>query len=198
MRAKKAPRAKKTGRAKSWKSWTSLTSLTSWTKTVWSARAANAWPIALIAITITAMGILVARQSSPAGEMAAATPAKPNIVTTDEAAMKQAAPVAETPIAEPTAAAFETSPVAITGCLEREQDTFRLRDTSGDVPRARSWKSGFLRKSAASIEVIDAANRVKLANHIGERVTVKGLLVNREMQVRSLQRVADSCGKTKA
>jgi hypothetical protein len=193
MRAKKAPRANKTGRVKSWKS------LTTWTKTVWSARAANAWPIALIAITITAMGILVARQPSPAGEMAAATPAKPGIVTTDEAAMKQAAaPVADMPIAEPTEKAFEASPVAITGCLERDQESFKLSDTSGDVPRARSWKTGFLRKSAASIEVVDAANHVKLANHIGERVTVKGLLVNREMQVRSLQRVADSCSKSKA
>ena len=196
MRAKKAPRAKKTGRVKSWKSWT---------KTVWSARAANAWPIALIAITITAMGILVARQPSPASEMAAAaTPAKPGIVTTDEAAMKQpspaAVPTADMAIAASTEkAAVDAVPVAITGCLERDQETFRLRDTSGtDAPRARSWKSGFLRKSAASIEVTDAANRVKLANHIGERVTVKGLLVDREMQVRSLQRVADSCGKTKA
>lgn len=197
MRAKKAPRAKKTGRVKSWKSWT---------KTVWSARAANAWPIALIAITITAMGILVARQPSPASEMAAAaTPAKPGIVTTDEAAMKQpspspAVPTADMAIAASTEkAAAEAAPVAITGCLERDQETFRLRDTSGtDAPRARSWKSGFLRKSAASIEVTDAANRVKLANHIGERVTVKGLLVDREMQVRSLQRVADSCSKTKA
>lgn len=196
MRAKKAPRAKKTGRVKSWKSWT---------KTVWSARAANAWPIALIAITITAMGILVARQPSPASEMAAAaTPAKPGIVTTDEAAMKQpspaAVPTADMAIAASTEkAAVDAAPVAITGCLERDQETFRLRDTSGtDAPRARSWKSGFLRKSAASIEVTDAANRVKLANHIGERVTVKGLLVDREMQVRSLQRVADSCSKTKA
>jgi len=195
MRAKRAPRANKTGRVKSWKSWT---------KTVWSARAANAWPIALIAITITAMGILVARQPSPASEMAAAaTPAKAGIVTTDEAAMKQpppSVPTADMAIAASTEkAAVEAAPVAITGCLERDQETFKLRDTAGaDAPRARSWKSGFLRKSAASIEVTDAANRVKLANHIGERVTVKGLLVDREMQVRSLQRVADSCSKTKA
>ncbi len=85
--------------------------------------------------------------------------------------------------------------VTITGCLERaDETTFRLKDTMGaDAPKARSWKSGFLKRGSASIEVVDAAHRLQLPDHVGQKVSVTGTLVDREMQVRSLQRVAASC-----
>jgi hypothetical protein len=84
--------------------------------------------------------------------------------------------------------------VTITGCLERDAETFRLKDTAGEnAPKARSWKSAFLKKGSSSVEVTDAANRVKLPAHVGQRVSVTGTLVDREMQVRSLQRIAASC-----
>jgi hypothetical protein len=84
--------------------------------------------------------------------------------------------------------------VTMTGCLERHDDTFRLKDTTGvDAPKARSWKSGFLKKGAASIDVVDAAHKLKLTDHVGQRVTVTGVLVEREMQARSLRRLAPSC-----
>jgi hypothetical protein len=86
------------------------------------------------------------------------------------------------------------SGVTITGCLERDDDTFRLKDTTGaDAPRLRSWKSGFLKKDSASIGVVDAADGLKLSDHVGQRISVTGLLVDREMRVRSLRRVAASC-----
>jgi hypothetical protein len=85
-------------------------------------------------------------------------------------------------------------PVTITGCLERDSDAFRLKDTAGqNAPKARSWKSGFLKKGSASIDVVDAANRLKLTDHVGERVSVTGVLADREIHVRSLRRVAASC-----
>ena len=85
-------------------------------------------------------------------------------------------------------------PVTITGCLEGADETFRLTDTTGaDAPKSRSWKSGFLRKGSASIDVVDAANRLKLRDHVGQRVSVTGTLVDREMQVRSLKRITASC-----
>lgn len=88
------------------------------------------------------------------------------------------------------------SPVTITGCLELDKETYRLKDTTGlDAPKSRSWKSGFLKKKTASIAVVDATNKVKLPNHVGERVEVTGMLVDREMQVRSLQRIATSCNQ---
>jgi len=88
----------------------------------------------------------------------------------------------------------KSAPVTITGCLERNDETFRLKDTSGaDAPKSRSWKSGFLKKGPKPIDVVDASKRLKLGDHVGQRVSVTGTLVDREMQVRSLKRVAPSC-----
>jgi hypothetical protein len=98
-----------------------------------------------------------------------------------------AADAAESPIRT-------VSSVTITGCLERDDDGFRLTDTDGsDAPKARSWKSGFLKKGSASVDVMDAANRAKLPSHVGRRVSITGLLDHRELQVRSLRRVATAC-----
>jgi hypothetical protein len=84
--------------------------------------------------------------------------------------------------------------VTITGCLERDDAAFRLRDTSGeDAPKSRSWKSGFLKKRSAPVEIVDASNRFNLSNHVGERVTVTGMLLDREVQLRTMQRLS-SCG----
>jgi hypothetical protein len=92
-------------------------------------------------------------------------------------------------------AAPRPAPVTITGCLERHDAAFRLKDTAGaDAPKSRSWKSGFLKKSSSSIDVVDGANRLKLKDHVGQRVSVTGVLVEREMQARSLKNVASSCG----
>jgi hypothetical protein len=88
----------------------------------------------------------------------------------------------------------QSEPVTITGCLERADETFRLKDATGvDAPKSRSWKSGFLKKGPASIEIVDAANRLKLPDHVGQRISVTGTLTDRAMQVRSLQRIAASC-----
>ena len=85
-------------------------------------------------------------------------------------------------------------PVTITGCLERDDDTFRLKDTTGaNAPKARSWKTGFLKKGATTIEVRDASHRLKLNDHVGKRVSVTGVLVDREIRARSVQRIAPSC-----
>jgi hypothetical protein len=94
----------------------------------------------------------------------------------------------------PAAAVKATPAVTITGCLEQDDESFRLKDTEGaDAPRSRSWKTGFLKKSSASIEVVDAANHLKLPKYVGQRVSVTGVLVDREMKARTLQRVATSC-----
>jgi hypothetical protein len=105
-------------------------------------------------------------------------------------AMLEGSPAAESAKAAAPAAA----PVTVTGCLELTDQTFRLKNTSGaEAPKARSWKSGFLKKGSASIAVVDAPKKLKLPDHVGERVSLTGVLVDREMQVRSLHRVAASC-----
>jgi hypothetical protein len=107
------------------------------------------------------------------------------------------------PDSGPASAAHESAPnvpvpsqvaVTMTGCLERRDETFRLKDATGvDAPKSRSWRSGFLKKGSASIEVVDTANRLKLTDHIGQRVSVTGMIVDREIQAHSLLRVATSC-----
>lgn len=85
--------------------------------------------------------------------------------------------------------------VTITGCLEQDAGTFWLKDTAGvDAPKTRSWRSGFLKKRQPRIELVDAANTLRLGTHVGERVAATGVLEDREMRARSLGRVAASCG----
>jgi hypothetical protein len=85
--------------------------------------------------------------------------------------------------------------VTITGCLERDDETFRLKNTTGDdAPKSRSWKTGFLTKRAATI-VVDASTET-LQRYVGQRVSVTGVLVDRDMQARSVRRVASSCDAT--
>ncbi|HEX6465425.1 MAG TPA: hypothetical protein VFZ98_13270 [Vicinamibacterales bacterium] len=82
----------------------------------------------------------------------------------------------------------------IEGCLVQSGDAYRLKATSGaDAPKARSWKSGFLKKGSASVDVIDASESLGLPNRVGTRVSVTGTLVDREMQARSVHRVSSSC-----
>jgi hypothetical protein len=191
MRVKKTTRVKKAARVKRTK------------KAAFSIAAIptnSTWAVALVVMVVaTAAIMMAARRPSHPADITSADMPPASIVTTDDAAKMR--PASNTAAEASTApAATETTettiPVTITGCLERDQESFRLKDTSGaDAPKARSWKSGFLRKSAAPIHVIDASNAVRLPNHVGQRVVVRGTLVDREMHVRSLQRVGDSCSK---
>ena len=82
----------------------------------------------------------------------------------------------------------------ISGCLERDEDTFWLKNVSGDeAPKSRSWKSGFLRKKSSNVELIhrgDLTNR--LTTYVGRRIETTGTLADHEMRVKSL-RVLGSC-----
>jgi hypothetical protein len=87
-----------------------------------------------------------------------------------------------------------TAPVTLAGCVERSDETFRLKDTMGTAaPKSRSWKSGFLKKSPASIELIDDAHTLKLKTYAGHRVSVRGPLVDGQMHVWSVRQVAAAC-----
>jgi|SRR5262245_1447740 len=129
---------------------------------------------------------------APAHDTASANPAAPAKPAAPVAAAVE--PPAVPPPAEPSASVPQVAAVTITGCLERNDETFRLKDTSGDyAPKTRSWKTGFLKKGSATVDVVDAAKSAKLPSHVGQRVSVTGILNGREMQVRSLQRISASC-----
>ena len=152
---------------------------------------------------VLALGILVAsRQPQPVmttsameqdAEQAASSAA------TRRARARQAenavnAAVVSSKASETSAQAADTGIVTITGCLEQDDDVFRLKDTEGaQAPKARSWKSGFLKKGAAKVEIVDVSNRLRLKNHVGKRVTVTGQLHEKELLANSVRRLAPSC-----
>jgi hypothetical protein len=87
-------------------------------------------------------------------------------------------------------------PVTITGCLETTIDggEFRLTDTEGaDAPKARSWRSGFLKKRAAPVQLVDLSDPRGMQKFVGSRVVATGLLTSRELRVRSLRSAGSSC-----
>jgi hypothetical protein len=149
-------------------------------------------------LTETELPPVTGSSSTPAAaRMRQPTPPTANASST-ETASDPTLPTANASSTE-TASDPTLPSVTITGCLERSKNAFRLRDTAGaQAPKARSWKSGFLKKASTSVGVVAAAERLSLSSHVGERVSVTGTLVDREIRARSLQRVAPSCsGGTK-
>lgn len=156
------------------------------------------------AICVTgAVIVIAARELTPAPRATADTvpesavapdapkPASSVTRSAPESAMAKA-PESDAPEAKGTVG--RTAPVTIFGCLEKSDASYRLTDTDGvDAPKSRSWKSAFLKKGSATIQVTDPGNRLHLASHVGQRLSVTGSLVDRQMQVRSIRRISASC-----
>jgi hypothetical protein len=172
-------------------------------------------PIVLVAICVIGAAVLIAARQPSEAPDAARADAKAQSVAPAPALLRKPASKASTADAvmgstlgpddagangtAPPSAAAKPASVTLTGCLEHDDKTFRLKDTSGDAaPKSRSWKSGFLKKSSTSLEVVDTSHTLKLPSHVGQRVSVTGVIADREIRVRSLQRVAASCASPKA
>ena len=167
-----------------------------------SMRMMGAGAFLLVFCVMAAAMLLTAREPSPPSTVAGAEMPRESMGTpadTDKSGASVRPSVVAASTKLPAAGAAKSpvrtlSSVTITGCLERSDDGFRLTDTDGsEAPKARSWKSGFLKKGSASVDVVDAGNKARLHSHIGRRVSVTGLLEDRELQVRSLRRVAPAC-----
>ena len=133
----------------------------------------------------------VAAKKTTVAPATAAKPAPELIVSSTTVIEPEIKPVAQesAKLAAPAA-----SPVTIAGCVERDGDGFALRDTSGvNAPKSRSWKSGFLKKGTSKIELLDSGNRLKFKDQVGHRISVTGILNDKEMQARSMTRVAGIC-----
>jgi hypothetical protein len=150
----------------------------------------------MVVILVMAGGIMVAaRQQQARAKEALAGAARADVVMTPEPGTKKAAAsTAPSASAAPLTAATSVTvtakapTVTVTGCLEEHDNAFRLKDTSGaEAPKSRSWKSGFLKKGAASVNVVDAAKGLNLASHVGRRVSVTGTLDGRDMSARSMR-----------
>ncbi len=95
------------------------------------------------------------------------------------------------------AAAQKPKTVTLTGCVKSsERNTFVLTKVEGnDAPKARGWKTGYLLKRPAHVDVVPAASSVRLREHVGRRVSVTGTLERKErsqLRARSI-RVLSSC-----
>jgi hypothetical protein len=134
----------------------------------------------LVVVSRPAMAKQLASSEPPA---AAATNAANVTATTNDTANEPA-----------PATRVETKPVTMTGCLEADRERLLLKNATGAAaPKSRSWKSGFLKKQSASIELVEPTHVLKLASYDGQRVSVSGTLDDREMHVHSVQRVEASC-----
>lgn len=135
------------------------------------------------------------RKSVPpprATEVAASEPGESAAKTV----VPEPAPSAPAAASNHTAERAIQAPVTITGCLETtiQGDRYRLTDTEGaDAPKARSWRSGFLRKRPAPVELVDLSDLTGLRKFVGHRVAATGLLSSRELRVRSLESAGPSC-----
>ena len=86
--------------------------------------------------------------------------------------------------------------VTITGCLEASgsKDRFRLTDTEGaTAPKSRSWRTGFLKKRTASVDLVGARDVAAMQKQVGHRVAVSGVQTDRELTVASIHVVYSSC-----
>jgi hypothetical protein len=145
-----------------------------------------------------------------------ATPAKKTVAasasTTTKSIAKSPAPIAAPAISKAPArgnaatttgrarsvstASAGPAPVTLTGCLEisTDKEEFRLSDTDGaDAPRARSWRTGFLKKRTTPVALIHPPDPHGLQTEVGKRVAATGVLVDREMKVSSVRVVGASC-----
>src|SRR5687767_14132560 len=131
---------------------------------------------------------------------AVAKPAAKSPVISNAVASKDAVP-ASTPAMELRTVAAkqqdqESVSATITGCLVlRDDGMFQLKDNDGEhAPKARSWKSGFIKKGSANIDVLDAGNRLKLGTHVNYRISVSGMLTDRQLRARSIHVTSQQCG----
>jgi hypothetical protein len=103
----------------------------------------------------------------------------------------------DAPAVAATTTANAASPaVTISGCLEMavDEEEFRLTETEGaDAPKSRGWRSGFLTKRSAPVELTDLSDTAGLRKYVGLRVAVTGVLTDRKLRVRSFQAAGTSC-----
>ncbi len=82
--------------------------------------------------------------------------------------------------------------VTISGCLDYDGTSAWLKETSGvDAPKTRSWRSGFLKKRAPRIALVDGPTNASA--YEGRRVSVTGVLADREMRVNSISPIEGEC-----
>lgn len=150
--------------------------------------------VSVVVMLAVAGIVLVAHQAASSTPPAPVAKAKDLSTSTPAPAAAKKAPFVKGKAANGATSAQASEIVTIAGCLEQNHDAFRLKDTTGvDAPKSRSWKTLGITKHSSTVTVVDNANRLKLGSHVGERVSVTGALLDKEMQGRSLKKLDGSC-----
>lgn len=91
--------------------------------------------------------------------------------------------------------AAKGTPVTLTGCLRADGDHYKLTSLQGDnIPKSRTWKSGYLKKSTREYQVVTTTPAVKLKDHVNHQVTLTGTADGGwQLRARSVKHVAPSC-----
>ena len=183
MPVKKAARTKKTARGK---------------KPMGLTSALGPKATTMVVILVLAGGIMVGARQQQARAKDRLEAARADVVLSADSALRKSAAASTAAASTSAATTAGTSgtasakPVTVVGCLERTETGFRLKDTSGaEAPKARSWKSGFLKKSTASLDVVDPTRTLQLNTLVGRRVSVTGVVDDRELLARSARKVGE-------
>jgi len=135
-------------------------------------------------------------------QKSAARPIRPSIVApvvqprSTETALTDIGSAAAVAVPAPPMPEAAVDHVTITGCLENagSGDRFRLTDTEGtSAPKSRSWRTGFLKKHSASVDLVGARDVAALRQQVGQRVAVTGVQTDRELKVSSVRVMSTSC-----
>ena len=148
--------------------------------------------IGLLTATVIAMLAVIAivaamsnRSATPKGESA---PSK----TIQASASYEPLAVASTPSRTEAKPAPDSTYV---GCLRSEDDGRKLVLTEvggADVPQSRNWKTMFVTKKRAKLEVRPATT-LALRQHVGQTVQVSGRRVDDRLAARSVKVVGSTC-----
>jgi len=153
-----------------------------------SAKPLTAPPAAKAPLAPNASPVPAAVTSTATSRSAEPTKARAEIAPAPLVPARSAVPVG----AHPVVAAAPVDTVTISGCLDFDGKSAWLKDSSGvDAPRARSWRSGFLKKRSSRIALVDGPTSAEAYD--GRLVSVTGVLVDREMRVSSLKPIAGDC-----
>jgi hypothetical protein len=116
------------------------------------------------------------------------------IIAAQSAVSAQARP------AQPARAAQAKAPanpaITLTGCLHADGSKFMLSDLpDNQTPKGRSWKTGYVMKTAKDVEVTPASASVKLKDHVGHKIAVTGVRNGDETHftARAIKHVAANC-----
>ena len=130
---------------------------------------------------------------APEAPKPASRPVEAVKVRTEVAPVLAPAALKRTPVeVHQDVAAASIDTMTISGCLAYDGKSAWLKDTSGvDAPKARSWKSGFLKKRSPRIALVDGP--ANASAYDGRRVSVTGVLADREMRVSSISPIGGEC-----